>query len=114
LVACTPATRRRANHATLGLALASIACDWGQTRAAASTGWTNLYEKNPIMGPMPTVRAVDLYMLGATALVVAIGQHLPEWFRASLYGGVFLVESSTIYDNAQTKMPHASTCGVGG
>lgn len=115
--ACASRTRARVNQAALGLAVATIACDWGQTHAAAKSGWFATpahYEMNPVIGPDPTVRAVDLYMLGAAIAIVAVGQHLPSWLRAPAYGLVAVVEAKTLVDNVEIGMPHATTCGMGG
>lgn len=99
------------NRITLGMALLTTACDYGQTRSAATKGWHDRYEGNPIMGPTPSTHTVDLYMLGAMVGTIALGQLIPARFRALLYGAVTIVEVHTVVGNLETT---DGICGVSG
>jgi hypothetical protein len=112
LVGCTPAQRVHVNRIGLGMAVAGITCDWGQTRAGATDGWRTTNETNPIMGAEPSPRVVDVYMASMMIGTVVIGHLLPERYRPYFYGAVVTLQAWTITDNATTSLPHARTCGA--
>lgn len=111
LSACSISTSRHATRIGVGLAVASTACDWGQTRSAASAGWRTNYEANPVMGPSPSTHAVDAYMAGVVVTTLAATYLLPERVRPYLLGVVTAAEVYTIAGNLDTT---SGLCGVSG
>jgi hypothetical protein len=95
-------------HGTATLALASLACDWGQTHAAARRSWRGQYEANPIMGTAPSPVTVDLYFAAAAVSMIAVAQVLPERWRPVLYSAVTVKQGQTIAGNLET----SGTCGL--
>lgn len=95
----------------MGLALSTVTttCDWGQTRSAASSGWRDHHEGNPIMGSAPSTGAVDAYMASVVVGTIALSYILPERVRPFLYGTVIAVEANTIRGNLDTTQ---GMCGI--
>lgn len=116
VTACSPATRHHVNRAALGVAVLSTVCDWGQTRAAASSMWDSpnkyYFETNPFLGRHPSVRTVDLYMAGSLIAMVAFGQLLPDRLKPLFYGLSILSEGQVIVQNYQASLPRAGACGM--
>lgn len=110
LAACA-GSLEHVNRIGVGLAVATTACDWGQTRSAAGTGWRTTYEGNPVMGPSPSTSTVDLYMAAVAVSTIALGHVLPDWARPILYGAVTVAETATVIDNLGTT---PGLCGVSG
>jgi len=82
--------------ALAGAFTAALLIDASQTRALARGGWDGYHETNPILGPSPSVRSVNVYtavvglgVLGGAALV-------PERVRPWLLGAALAVEAFTI------------------
>lgn len=108
LAGCSPTAQRRAGYATMAVALAAAACDWGQTRTAASDGWKYGYEQNPILGTNPHPGTVDAYMTIAVAGTALIGQMLPERYRWMFYTPIAVAEIQLIATNNTRPV-----CGLG-
>lgn len=96
--------------ATLAVSSATLACDWGQTRSAASAGWMDRVERNPLMGAHPSTIQVDMYFGVVTLLNVTLWAMLPKRWRSVVPIGVGAFEMNTIVGNVPTT---ESVCGVG-
>lgn len=70
-----------ANGVGLGAISVTLACDWRQTRAFASEGWTYQLESNPILGERPTTQSVDAYFLAAMVAATAVWRLTPRKWR---------------------------------
>lgn len=100
-----------ANRIGVGLAVGTIACDWGGTRWAAQRGWVDKVESNPILGPAPSTARVDAYMAASALVVVGLGQLLPSKLRPLLYAAAVVVEVEAIRHNLGTT---PGVCGLSG
>jgi hypothetical protein len=99
------------NRATLVTSNALIACDWGQTRSAAETGWSHgLREANPILGPTPSVGQVDNYMAAALVGNAILWYVLPEKIKWIVPTVVTLTQANVVRGNYYT-VPRGS-CGL--
>lgn len=96
-------------RATMGTALLSLACDWGQTRSAAAGHWATTREANMILGEAPGTRSVDLYFLASAAAMVGVVELLPAGVRPFVYGSVAAVQVRTITGNFETTQ---GVCGI--
>jgi hypothetical protein len=91
------------NTATLITSTASIACDWGQTRSAASEAWSRgRWEANPIMGSKPSTATVDVYFLSALAVNAAFWIALPRQVRSVAPVAITAAQVDTIAGNIGT------------
>lgn len=100
------------NRIGTGLAALSIACDWGQTHAAARAGWVEHSEGNPIMGDHPSTTVVNVYMAAVLASSLAIGTFaVPSRLRPLFYGAIIAVQANTIHGNFYTT---PGLCGFNG
>lgn len=90
------------NKAALVTSTASLVCDWAQTRSAARTGWATTMEGNPIMGPTPTTRTVDLYFAGTIAINTALWIAMPRRAKSIVPIAVTAAQVPTIAGNAST------------
>jgi hypothetical protein len=97
------------NRATLAASTASLACDWGQTRSAASNHWKGRYEANPIMGTNPGTRTVDTYFASTVVLNAAIWYFIPEKLKSIIPGVVIGFQANTIAGNLDTTQ---GVCGL--
>ena len=93
---------RNVNRASLVASTTSLACDWGQTRAAASAGWQGTEEANPMLGPTPTTTQVDTYFAVTAIVNAAIYVAMPERYRWILPSAVTAVQVDTIRGNLST------------
>ncbi len=110
LSACS-GSLKHVNRIGLGLSTITTACDWGQTRSAATKGWRDHYEANPVMGSTPSTGRVDAYLGAVIASTVLLGYVLPEKLRPFLYGAVIAIEVDTIAGNMSTT---EGLCGIAG
>ncbi len=85
-----------------------IACDWGYTHRAAEGGWKGVREANPMLGPTPTVGAVNTYFIGVIALNAAVWALTPEKFRAILPMGI---TARGVYSLTGNSDSVGGTCG---
>lgn len=96
--ASTHAHADELDAALLGGALATLAADWGQTRAIAQQP-DRFHEINPILGRHPSIGRVNSYfalaMLGTAGLAFA----LPREYSRIFLGGVVLLEAAVIVNN---------------
>jgi hypothetical protein len=60
--------------ATVGICLVLLFIDWGQTKTIARNPTTRR-EMNPILGPHPSVKKVNIYF-AVVAVIVVIGPYL--------------------------------------
>lgn len=102
------------DRATLVTSAASIACDWGQTHAAAARGWVDpsgamQTEANPIMGTNPSTAKVDAYFLGAEVLNAAIWYVLPKAWKTIYALPVTGMQTFTVYGNTKENL---GVCGI--
>ena len=108
VLACTSCVH--ADRAMLAVSTATIACDWGQTRQAAKSGWGVYYEKNPYLGEEPGVLRVDSYfvtMLAANALIWVV---VPEKWR-TVYGITITgIQGRALYRSME--YGERSACGI--
>lgn len=106
---CTPL-----NRATLVASTVAIACDWGQTRSAASVGWMWMNhqktEENVMLGPAPSPAAVDMYFITALLANAMVYAALPKRFGWVSTAAVIGVQSSSIESNLSV-VPHPY-CGL--
>ena len=108
LVACTP-NLRNVNRGMLVASTASIACDWGQTFHAASRGWGEYEEANPVMGRTPSTTRVATYFIGALVINAAVWYLLPNKLKPVFSVAVTGFQSRVIYNNSQNDQ---GICGV--
>lgn len=97
---CTPRAYHRATNATLAVAEASLACDWGQTEGMAGTGWRWNYESNPMLGPAPSGGSISVYFAAVGVGLAVASKLLPEKVAPFVFGAVALIEAKTIATNA--------------
>ena len=90
------------NRTTLVASSAALACDWVQTRAAASDGWVDFEEANPIMGRTPSVNTVDAYFATAAIANAAIWYFMPSSVKSLLPITVTAFQVRTIRRNIDT------------
>jgi hypothetical protein len=109
LVLVSGCSFKNLNRATLAASTASLACDWGQTRSAASNHWKGRYEANPIMGMNPSTGTVDVYFASTIAINAAIWYLMPEKLKSLLPVGVIGVQANTIAGNLDTTQ---GVCGL--
>ena len=102
LASCTTSRLRTANRAALVSSMGLLACDWGQTRSAASTGWAGLEERNPVMGTNPSTGHVDVYFASVAAVNVALYLLMPERARWVAPSVVSAVQVNAIAGNTST------------
>ncbi len=110
ITACS-GSLQHVNRIALFTAEATIACDLGQTESAASSGWHNRYERNPIMGDKPSSGEVAAYMTGAALATALVWYVAPSWLRPFVAGSVAALEVRTIAVNVPTT---AGLCGISG
>lgn len=101
-----------ANGTALGVSTATLACDWGQTRKAAGTGWRDHHDSNPVMGPTPSTGAVDAYFLAAIVLNAGIWYVMPKRLRSVIPAILTVGQISTISDNNRVPNADLTGCGV--
>ncbi len=81
LCSCT-ANLHNINHASLGTALATTACDMGQTYWAASHNWRingeQAMERNSMLGQNPDTSVVATYAVASMVLIAGIHILLPK------------------------------------
>ena len=99
-----------AGHVGLGVQTAALACDWGQTRRAASAGWKTQAESNPLMGREPTTHAVDAYFLGTIAASALVWYVLPKRWKVLVPLAIVAVQADSIAHNARAQ--DLGMCGV--
>lgn len=103
LIGCSSGqSQRRINRATFVAGIAGLACDYGQTRHAASQGWVEYSEANPIMGPTPSTGEVTAYFLGAALINTAVYLLTPERYRAIPQVGLTGVQAVAIRRNVES------------
>lgn len=93
---------RAADRATLAVSAAALACDWSQTRSAASRGWSSQHEANPIMGERPSVGSVDGYFATVMVADALVWLALPERLRWLAPASVIGVEVQPVSHNLGT------------
>lgn len=97
------------NSGALAASTLAVACDWGQTRWAASRGWTGgRWEGNPIMGPRPSASTVDMYFAFTALMNAAIWLVAPERARVVMPSAVVIAEGEQIREN----MTRTPLCGL--
>lgn len=101
-------TWERAAHVTQAVALASLACDGGQTRQFLSESMWG--EKNPVLGTQPSPLALWTY-LGAIALGV-LGVDYLAGHKAGIAAAV-IVAGIEIWSVGVNMGYGTSMCGIG-
>ena len=86
------------DYALAGATLATLAVDWGQTRHIAKNP-QRFAEKNPLLGPAPSVGKVDAYFVGAMVGTVALAHVLPNDWRQLFLAGVLTLELGVVQQN---------------
>lgn len=82
LLAASGCSLSTVNGVALGGALATVACDWGQTRRLAANDWPrNSFEMNPVLGSQPSTTEVDLYFAGYLLTTYALWRIMPRELR---------------------------------
>lgn len=104
---------KHVNNMMFGTAVATMACDWGQTDRMAKMNWGNgrWEEANPILGTAPSRGEVALYSGAVIVGLVVAKKYLPEWAQSVLYAGTTAVETHTIVSNMNNNVP--GLCGIG-
>ncbi len=98
LVGCTTA-----NRAALVASTLTLACDWGQTRSAASVGWPpGMQEINPILGKNPDAGKIDAYFLGTIVVNTLIYAIVPKKVKWLVPAVVIGVQQDAIRNNLST------------
>lgn len=93
---------------------AALACDWGQTHRAAAERWTGgangtgRHEGNPIMGPTPSTRTVNVYFAATAAVNVALWYALPKRYRSIVPAVLTAAETMQVSSNIGS----VSLCGL--
>lgn len=87
------------DSALLAGALTLQAIDWGQTRAAMRHG--GYTEKNPILGPQPSIGRLDKVCTLAMVGTVGLAYVLPPLYRRAFLGGVVTIEAAIVYRHRQ-------------
>jgi hypothetical protein len=98
IAGCTPRQTRIAHVVTGAIAAGAYACDWRQTRANASGGWSAHVETNPMLGTRPSEARVDFYF-AAVAATVLLAELLPERWRPAVYAPIAALELETVSGN---------------
>lgn len=88
----------KTDYALGAAALAVTAVDWGQTRYIARHP-ARFQETNAILGPHPSLGAVNTYFISAIALGAVIAHHLPRQQRKWFLGGIAVVEIVVTHRN---------------
>lgn len=97
IVLITGCSQAHVSNTLYGTALGTLVVDWGQTRAIVKD--PKRHEKNPILGPHPTLEQVDTYF-PAIILGTAISYPLLKpSMRPYFYGAITLLESIVIINN---------------
>lgn len=91
----------RVSWSKLDIALAtafttSLLIDAAQTRSLARDGWQDFREANPILGPAPSVRTINVYTAVVGMGVMGAAAVVPPRVRPWLLGAAFVVEAFTI------------------
>lgn len=102
----TACTNVHVNRAALVASTAALACDWGQTRSAATQGWRYHYENNPIMGPKPPVGYVDLYFGGIAITNALLWLVIPRRYRVFVPLAIFGIETRQAARNVDLNSNH--------
>ena len=110
LVGCGGTALKHVNRIGAGVALASIACDWGQTHSAARAGWEDRYEQNPIMGDRPSPHAVGAYFVSVLAVNALLWYVTPERWHIVQAAAVTGIEAAAIAGNVTLL---SGACGIG-
>lgn len=90
------------DRAALVTSSAALACDWLQTRSAASSGWHEMSEGNPLLGSEPTPQAVDTYFAAVVLTNALLWYVTPARWRSAVPLGVVAVQTKTIARNTPT------------
>jgi hypothetical protein len=96
---------RSRDIALAGAFTASLLIDASQTRALARGGWDGYHETNPILGPSPSVRTVNVYTAVVGLAVLGGAAVVPERVRPWLLGAALAVEAFTISHTAGQGVP---------
>ena len=80
----------------LAVSTAALACDWGQTHAAAADHWAMMYEKNPVLGQAPSTSTVNAYFAVAVVANTALWLLLPDRYKSIVPGVVIGVQAKAI------------------
>ena len=86
----------RRDMALAGAFTALLVVDAAQTRALASGGWQGFHEANPILGPAPSVRSINVYTAVVGLAVLGGAAVVPVRARPWLLGAALAVEAFTI------------------
>ena len=95
--------------AALAVSEASLACDWAQTRSAASQDWKGHAEANPFLGRNPSTTQVDMYFGVSALLNLTLWAALPKGWRSIVPIGITAMETSPIRNNISTTH---TVCGI--
>jgi hypothetical protein len=102
------------NGAALGGSLATVACDWGQTRRLAARGWPrDSFEMNPMLGSHPRTTEVDLYFAAYLLTSYAIWKITPKEVRWAASAMIIGVQAEAIVQNhgVARQLGDESICG---
>jgi hypothetical protein len=84
-------------------AVAATLLDWGQTRGLARQGWVDRgeqrHEKNPLLGPYPTVQKVDRHFVISLLVSGVVYCVLPPEYRRYYAASVLAVEAAAVGHN---------------
>ena len=92
----------------LASSLASMGCDWHQTRSHAGS-YATVYERNPILGDTPSAARIDIYFATAALLVTVADVIFPRRYHPYLHTAVTSVEAHASWFHMRTITP--GVCG---
>lgn len=84
---------------------ASLMIDAAQTRSLARDGWEGFREANPILGPAPSVRTINVYTAVVGLGVLGAAAVVPPRVRPWLLGAALAVEAFTISHTVRQGIP---------
>lgn len=94
------------DHATMVASTATLACDWAQTHGQANDGWSEYYEKNPVLGDSPSASSIDTYFAAVAVFNIGVWLVLPPKWRSIIPTLITVAETRTIFRN----IPNTGVC----
>lgn len=105
---------RAVNRVALGASLASLACDWAQTRAYSMSGWAeDSTETNPVLGPAPTPQRIDVYFASMAILTSIVWAVVPRRLDILVPVAVVAVQAGPVLRTARLPGSNPGLCATG-
>jgi hypothetical protein len=97
-----------ADQVALGTAAALTVCDWGGSYRAASGGWDETTEWNPLLGQKPSAGIVTLYFAAVITAEIVAYKLVPGRYRLAALSSTAAVEGDSALGNIET----TGVCGL--